>query len=537
MKILTQKSFVKGALILSIAGIISKILGAVYRIPFARLVGDEGVGLYQMAYPFYTLILAISTAGIPLAISKLVAERDHHRDEKGIKRVFKLSMGLLIIIGAFLAMGMYLSADFIAHNILNEPRAALSLKAIAPAILFTSIMSTLRGYFQGFQTMVPTALSQVFEQIIRVTTVFLAAFYLMPLGVEYAAAGATFGAATGGLSGLLLLIVIYIWSEKKRKKQSIPPANLGKEETNGEIIKQIIYLAVPISIGGLVLPLMQTMDTFIVPARLQAAGFTSFEATGLYGQLSGMAGAIVNLPFIITTAIAASLVPAVADAVVAGRISTVREQFSSAMLLAIIIVLPASVGLLVLAEPICQLLYNEPEAGIPLAWLAPTVLIVGIYQTSTGVLQGLGKPFIPVISLFWGALIKGVLTFSLTAMPTLGIRGAALGTVIGFLIAVFRNIFKVSKIIGINWFKFKDHLLKPAIAVIVMGVTVVEIYKLLLATGLKQELSTLIAIFIGAVIYFLILLIIGGIKVQDIRKVPKVGEKLADILKKLRLAR
>ncbi|MFZ7104727.1 MAG: putative polysaccharide biosynthesis protein [Peptococcaceae bacterium] len=529
-----QKSFLKGALILSIAGIISKLLGALYRIPFARLVGDEGVGLYQMAYPFYTMILAVSTAGIPLAVSKLIAERHYQKDEKGIARVFWLSMTVLLITGAAAAVGLYYSADFIANNILKEPRAALSLKAIAPAILFTSSMATLRGYFQGFQTMTPTALSQVFEQIIRVTTVFFAALYLLPLGVEYAAAGATFGAATGGLAGLVLLWIIYfINNSRKNKKYQL----VQLQESNLDLVKQIIYLAVPISIGGLVLPLMQTMDTFLVPLRLQAAGFTVQEATGLYGQLSGMAGAIINLPFIITTALAASLVPAVAESLASGRLSLVRGQFSSALLLALVIVLPATVGLMVLARPICQLLYNQPEAGIPLAWLAPTVLAVGIYQTSTATLQGLGKPLIPVMSLFLGAIIKGVLTFYLTAVPSLGVKGAALATVIGFLAAAFRNLIMINKYLTSQWLKVKEHLLKPAVSVTVMGFAVVLSYQELLKLGIRGEISTLAAISLGALSYFLILILIGGIKASDIKKVPKIGPQIAYLLKKFRLAR
>jgi len=532
-----QKSFFRGALILSLAGIISKVLGAVYRIPFARLVGDEGVGLYQMAYPFYTMILAVSTAGIPLAISKLVAERHYNNDRTGIKRVFRLSMVLLIITGALASFGLFTAADYIALNILKEPRAALSLKAIAPAILFTSAMSSFRGYFQGFQTMTPTALSQVFEQLVRVVTVFFAAFYLLPLGVEYAAAGATFGAASGGLAGLLLLIAIYFGRKYKLRGSNFDQPQLLERETNRDIVKQIIFLAVPISIGGLVLPLMQTMDTFLVPLRLQAAGFTTAEATGLYGQLSGMAGAIINLPFIITTALAASLVPAVADSLASGRVSAVRGQFSSAMLLALIIVLPASVGLFILAEPICQLLYNEPAAGIPLAWLAPTVLAIGLYQTSTGTLQGLGRPIIPVISLLFGALIKGVLTFILTAVPTLGIKGAALATVLGFSVAALRNLFIVTKIIGSKWFRFKDHFLKPVVSVSAMGIVVLMSFRKMLELGVREEVSTLLAISLGGGIYFLVLLLIGGIKIQDIRKVPKIGIKLAQILEKLRIAR
>ncbi|NLT94972.1 MAG: polysaccharide biosynthesis protein [Clostridia bacterium] len=532
-----QKSFFKGALILSIAGIISKFLGAVYRIPLARLVGDEGMGLYQMAYPFYTLILAVSTAGIPLAISKLVAERSNRKDGAGIQKVFKLSMGLLLAVGLLGAIGLYTTAQYIAENILNEPRAALCLKAIAPAILFTSAMATFRGYFQGFQSMTPTALSQITEQLIRVTTVFIAAYYLLPFGVEYAAAGATFGAATGGLAALILLGGIYFWKKRKRPFMDWSKTPNNTEESNRDLIKQILSLAVPISIGGLVLPLMQTMDAFLVPGRLQAAGFSTAEATGLYGQLSGMAGAIINLPFIITTALAASLVPAIAHSIASGKADAVKGQFSTAMLLALIIVLPASVGLLVLAEPICVLLYDEPAAGIALAWLAPTVLAVGLFQTSTGALQGMGRAVAPVISLLWAVIIKGILTYTLTVIPSLGIRGAAIGTVVGFLAASFRNIFVISKIINFDWFRFKDHFLKPVVSVIAMGLVVILSFKGMIALGIKEELTTLAVITVGAGIYFLVLILIGGIKAGDIRRIPKIGPPLAGFLERLHLAR
>jgi stage V sporulation protein B len=531
-----KSSFVKGALILSLAGIISKILGALYRIPFARIVGDEGVGLYQMAYPFYLIILAVSTAGIPLAISKLVAERYYKEDFQGIQRVFGTSMAMLLMIGAIASLTLYLGADFIASNILQDPRAALSLKAIAPAILLTSAMATLRGYFQGFQTMTPTALSQIIEQLVRVTTVFVGAFYLLPWGVEYAAAGAIFGTATGGLAGLLLLIFIYLWRKSKYKNEfkNSPSKPL---ESYPSLAKQIIYLAIPISIGGLVLPLMQTMDALLVPFSLQTAGFSFDEATSLYGQLSGMAGALINLPFIITTALAASLVPAITESLAAGKFNNIKYQFSSALRLALIIVVPASVGLWVLAEPICELLYDLPEAGIPLAWLAPTVLIVGLYQTSTGTLQGLNKPIIPVTSLFLGALVKGILTFTLTALTPLGIKGAALATVIGFLVATFKNIYSLTKILGRQWFKFQDHLLKPLVAVGVMAFGVLFSYKQLMAVGIRNSFSTLLAIALGGFIYFFVLLLIGGITGQDIEKVPKLGLKITKFLRKIKLVR
>ncbi|SMB86458.1 stage V sporulation protein B [Desulfonispora thiosulfatigenes DSM 11270] len=531
-----QKSIFKGALILSLAGVLSKVLGAIYRIPFARLVGDEGVGLYQMAYPFYTLILAISTAGVPLAISKLIAERQIKKDYHGIGRIFKISLLLLFIVGTMFSLGLYFSADFIAVNFFKEPRAALSLKAIAPAIVMTTLMATIRGYFQGFQNMTPTALSQIFEQIIRVTTVFIAAFYLLPLGVEYAAAGATFGAFTGGFASLFLLTMIYFWHNKKNKVRYDYTLK-QTDEGFTDITKQIMFLAIPISIGALVLPLMQLLDSFIVPARLQAGGFTTVEATRLYGQLSGMAGAIINLPFIITTALAASLVPAISGLLSEGKKEHIREQFSQVLRLALIIVLPASIGLLVLAEPISILLYNLKEAGTPLAWLAPSIIAIGLYQTSAGALQGLGKPIEPVYSLILAAVIKIGMTYTLTALPEFGIKGAALGTVVAFFMAAIRNLFVVNKELKGHWFKLQDHFIKPGFSVTMMGLMVIFIFKSLSRVGMGNSLNTLISICLGGAIYFLVLLLVGGIRASEIKEVPRIGIRLLSVLRKLKLVR
>lgn len=188
-----NKSFIIGAVILSAAGIFSKILGAIYRIPFARIVGDEGLGIYQMAYPFYTLILAVSTAGVPLAVSKLISERQCQNDYQGINKILRISLILLSSFGVVMSVMTFISADYIATNILKDPRAALSLKAIAPAILFTLIMANFRGYFQGFLNMGPTAISQILEQLFRVITVFVATYLLLDVGLKEVAAGASFG--------------------------------------------------------------------------------------------------------------------------------------------------------------------------------------------------------------------------------------------------------------------------------------------------------------------------------------------------------
>lgn len=532
---MSGKSFVKGALILSLAGVIGKLLGALYRIPFARIVGEEGVGIYNLAYPLYTLLLALSTAGIPLAVSKLIAEHEERGDRRGSSQIFKLSLAVLSFIGICAAVALFFSADWIALHVLLEPRAALCLKAIAPAMVFTCLMAVFRGYFQGLQQMIPTAVSQIVEQFVRVGTIFLAVFLLLPYGLEIVTAGASFGAATGGCAAFIFLIGAFIWYQKAHPRPA--ETTVMAQEKNSVIIKQVLYLAIPISIGSLVLPLMQTIDSVMVSGRLQAGGYSASEALISFGHLSGMAGPIINLPFIITTALAASLVPAIAEAMAANRREDVSRNVHSAMLLAIVVVLPAAVGLMALATPICQLLYDVPAAGVALFWAAPTVLVVGIYQTSAGTLQGMGKVMIPMISLLIGASCKAVLTYGLTAIPALGIRGAALGTVLGFMVAAGFNIYHMSKTIGWGWFDLRYHLLKPLTSVVAMGLVVKMGYELLFLALKSSGLATLLSIALGGCVYFIVLLAIGGVKTEDIRKFPKIGHRLAGLLIKLKLAR
>jgi stage V sporulation protein B len=524
---LQKKSFIKGALILSAAGILSKILGAVYRIPFARIVEGEGLGIYQMAYPFYTLILAVSTAGIPLAVSKLISERECQGDYDGVRKVFRLSLIALTAFGILASGLLFLSADWISINILKEPRAALSLKAIAPAILFTSVIANFRGFFQGHQRMTPTAISQVLEQFVRVGTVFIATWFLLDKGLELTAAGASFGASTGSFAALVVIILIYMFSRERKEKSQV-----CNEEKSGDLFKKIVQLAIPITIGALVLPLMQIMDTFLVPGTLQKAGVEAARATDLFGQLSGMAGSIINLPFMVTTSLAASLVPSISEKIKLGLEKEVQTLLSSGFKLAAVIVLPATAGLMVLSEPIMTMLFKEPEAGSALLWMAPTVLAIGAYQVASGTLQGYGKVMVPVISLVSGVTIKAVLTYVLI-IKGMGIEGAALATVIGYLAAAGINIHIMNKFTGKSWFSFQEHLTKPFSAVVMMSVAAIFFHRIFMFAG--NSLATLASISLAGVVYLLVLVKIKGIKEEEIQQMPKFGEKLVKIGKKVKL--
>ena len=522
------KSFVKGAAILTLAGVLGKMLGALYRIPFNRIAGEEAASLYGLVYPVYSILLALSTAGIPLAVSKLIAEQEKKGDTAASRRIFFVTLTVLVVIGVACAFSLYFASDWIAANWLHEPRAALSLKAIAPALLFTCLMSTMRGYFQGLQQMIPTAVSQVVEQFVRVGTIFVMLYVFIDSSVTYIAAGASLGAAVGGCASFLVLLAIFIWFQRKH------PWSKGKSELNlssGQIMKKVVALAIPISIGALVLPIMQLIDSFMIIPRLMAGGMEQEQALVQSGYISSYANPIINLPFIITTALSASLVPAVAEALTGNDLAKIIKDFRTAMLLAVIIVFPAAVGLCTLAEPICILLYNKAAAGVALAWVSFTVIAVGLYQTSSGCLQGMGKVYIPMASLIIGALVKIILTYVLTPISFLGLRGAALGTVIGFGIAALCNIIALSKIIGFDWFDLKRHFLKPAVSVIVMAAVVLGVYAL--TDGLGNSLATLDRVLAGGCVYFIVLIAIGGIEADEISTLPKIGKPLAKFVTKI----
>ena len=368
------QSFLRGAFILAAAGLVVKLLGAFYRIPFTRLVGSEGVGLYQMAYPIYITLIALSTSGIPIAISMLVAEKGARGDRFGARQVFLLALAFLFLFGLLLTIGLYHSAHYLAESVLGDARAYYSLVSIAPAILVISVASAFRGYFQGWQLMWPTALSEVIEQCIRVGTVLWAAYVLLDRGVEFAAAGAAFGAFTGGCGGLLVLVCLLLWFERGLHRQFRPGGwsrALSLLDGAGQLLKRLLLFALPISAGSLVLPLVQTIDAIIIPHRLQTAGFSYHQATAMFGELSGMAGTLVYLPAVFTVSLAVSLVPNIASALARGRTREINERVATAIRVTILFCLPAAVGLIVLATPLASLLFADRRAGVVTAWLAP----------------------------------------------------------------------------------------------------------------------------------------------------------------------
>ena len=373
-----QKSFFKGALILTIAGVLGRMLGALYRIPFNRIVGEEGAALYGLSYSLYSLLFALSTAGIPLAVSKMVAVYEERGEHGESVRLLKAAFMMLAAIGIVVALFVFTQADWIARTVFNEPAAALSLRTLSPAMLFSCLMAVLRGYFQGHQQMVPTAISQILEQFFRVGVIFIALFLLAGQARPTTVAGASLGSAVGTIIGFTFLAIYFAHYYRSNHPTNIVTPE--ERESTAAMLKQLVIYAIPISIGALVLSITQFIDSTMDIGCLEASGMAHAEALVQYGYLASYAMPIINLLFIITSAISSSLVPTIANLYELKDGDGVQHNVRTSILLTVIIMLPAAAGLATLGTPICALLYNNAASGAALSYVAFAVVGIGVYQ-------------------------------------------------------------------------------------------------------------------------------------------------------------
>ncbi|SHH42794.1 stage V sporulation protein B [Caloranaerobacter azorensis DSM 13643] len=528
---MTKENFLKGAAILGIAGVLVKIIGSVYRITLLYILTDIGMGYYQTVYPLYNLLLAISTAGFPVAVAKLVAEKRALGDYKGAHRLFKITFFGFLFAGITTSLFVLLRANYLSHLFKNKD-AYYSFIAISPALMFVPIMSAFRGYFQGRQTMVPTAVSQLTEQLFRVVIGLVLAYQFLERGLPLAAGGATFGASAGALAGTIVIMIIYL-SQRRYIKQEIKNSADYPLESLNSVIKKVLLIAIPITIGAAIVPIMNSIDVAIVMRRLQMIGFTETEANGLYGRLAGMAQTLINLPQVLSTALAMSLVPAVSAAFARKNYTRITRITRSGIRIMLLIGLPAALGLYILSTPIIELVYfaSKPEvqqsAGSILAILSFSLIFLTLVQSLTAIMQGLGKPMIPVKNLAIGAVVKVILTYILTGIPEIGVKGAALSTVVAYLVAAVLNFMAVMKYTKTS-LNFVNIFLKPIISVILMVVFVKFSY-VFLSSIINSKIATIISIVIGALVYGSALLATGAITSRDFELLPG-GKKISKVL-------
>lgn len=527
-----QSSFVQGAAILGIAGLIVKIIGALFRVPLANQVGPEGMSYYEVAYPYYSGLLVIASAGLPTAISKMVSERVTMRDYRGAREVFTTARTLLCCIGIVLGLLMFLLAKPLASSS-GLDAAYLSFQAFAPALLFVSIMCAYRGYLQGMQQMTGTAVSQIVEQLGKLGIGLALAVKLLPKGPEYAAMGAIIGVTASEFLALVVIWLMYRvkkrgFDAKLRKSPKTAPRGFGV------IAKSLLRIAIPVTIGASISSLAGIVDVaFIINILTNNLGYETSVAQTAFSLLRTNVATLTNMPGVLTMALAMSLVPAISAAIARRDNTGMRSASRMGLKLALIIGLPCAVGLFVLAKPILSLLYprlSETELALAADLMHTAsigVIFLSMVQTMTGVLQGMGKQNVPVFNLFIGFLLKVVTLIVLMNIPSVNIQGAAVSTVVCYAFAGIADTIYTARRARLSLPLF-DVFGKPLFASLAMGVVVHFAYAVLIRSG-HNTISTLAAVCAGVGIYAVLAVLLRMFSYEELALIPG-GTKLRRLL-------
>lgn len=526
--------FMKQASILAAAGLIARLLGFLYRIPMQNILGDDGTGVYSQSYSLYMLFFVISSAGMPAAIAKMVSERIAHKHYQNAHRVMLTALVLAGTIGFVGMVGMYAGA-YVLADFLSSQHIALSLRALAPAVFLTAVMSVLRGYFQGFNNSMPTAMSQVVEQVLNAGFSVFLVWWFIDDGIAAAAAGGTAASAIGALAGLLLMIGVYLLNRPRqnrhiaKERQANPHTPL---EPVGCIAKELVMTAFPIVAGIAVFSMTNVIDMRMVTQILQNTGFSYSEALRMLGQLNGKFVVLTTLPVSIATAISIAILPSIAQSQTLGEKKAIRAKINTALRFSMLICIPAAVGLSVMADQVLLLLFpNNPEGGILLQVGGVSIIFLAISQVSTGILQGMNALKIPIFAAVIGGGVKITLNQLLISQPALNIIGAVIATVLCYATAAMINFYFVKRQTGIR-IRFWGVFGKPLVASGVMGLVCYGTFVLFYQFYPSNTLGLFLAITISLVTYGSVIISLRGVTRTELNMLPG-GRKLTQVLVRL----
>lgn len=560
---------------LAAANLIVKLIGAFLKIPLYGLIGEEGMGLFNVAYQIYTFMFVIATAGFPTAVSKMVAESTAKGDDTDARRVFETSVMFLGMVGMTGSLILFVLADNLAA-LLHNSAAASAIKMISPSIFFVSLVSAYRGYFQGIQNMYPTAASEVTEALTKLVVGYAAAFLFMGMTVNtslktavdfgtkqiasrdlrtrFSASGAIMGVTAGTFLSLLLMMIVYAFSKRKKNNELVT-------RSRGAILRELVAIAIPITIGASVSSLTSLVDLTTIMSRLvvNSAVFDKYEfmfregtefaktaaeegwqgllllekkANSLYGMYTGQAQTMFNLPLTMVVALSMSIVPAISTALASNNKREAVSITESILRITMLFAMPCAIGMSVLSEPILGLLYSgDTSAGMLLQKLSIAVIFVAAVSVSNAVLQACGRVYYPVVNMLVGGTVKVVMNYTL--IPVLGIDGAPIATIACYAVIAVLNIICIIKAVRIK-FSITDMLVKPFAAALIMGAAASVSYKLLADMTGGSRICVIAAIAVGCVIYACAILALRGLKRDDILNMPK-GEKIEELLTKYKL--
>jgi len=536
-----KNSFAGNVMMLMFSGIIIKLLGLLYRLAIMNIegFGDVGNGYYSAGYQVYSVLLIISSQGIPGAVSKLVSARVAENKYKEAHRIFKVSLLVFGIIGFIASLLLFVFSDFIAANILNVKDVSLVLKVLSPAIFFVCVSAVIRGYFAGLGTMKASSISQALEQFFNCVLTITFVYALVGKKPYIMAAGGNLSTTLAILISFSYLLFFYKHNIKKYKEETNEELD-PKEMNTKKLSKIIILTAIPLTVGSVITVVTSLIDTVTVSNLIQIAykgilgtkDLLEAEAMRLTGILSKVE-TLTNLPIAVNLAFYSALIPAITAAISKKDYKEATKKIKFSFNTSLLIAIPCAIGFIFLADPILKLLYPNAYDGAGIFQIMSIAMVfVAISHTLQGALFGLGRMYTPAIALLIGSAVKIILNLILIRDPNINIYGAAISTLVCQIIS-FIIIYKVlKKTIDIK-FDLKNGLFKPLIAGLTMGLGLLLTYTLLFRY-LGNAITTIICIFIGVLIYGIMIIILKTFSKEDILSFPK-GELIYKLLTKLRI--
>lgn len=529
-----SSNFIVQGGILAIAGVIARFIGLIYRVPMQRTIGDAGMGYYSAAFQIYSLMLIISSYSLPVAVSKLVAGYIARGQYKNAKRIYRCSLLFATITGGTTCLIVFFGADFLAGTLMNLPKSAIALRVLAPTLLVVAIMGVIRGFFQGNGTMVPTATSQLIEQVINAIVSVAAAIYLFNYGTgvadllrdeeyasAYGAAGGTLGTSIGALAGLLCLLGVYLVS-----KRDFNYNVRHDDDRNGEgfatMFFALIITVLPVLLSTTIYNISDTLDQGIFNYIMDAKNLSNIKAEH-WGMYSTKYKVLTNVPVALASAVCSSMMPSLTGCIKQEDYKGARRKVSLAMRFTMILSIPCAVGLAVLGKPIISTLF-EGEVEIPAMMLKIGSIAVVFYSMSTlsnGVLQGIDKLNIPVRNAAIALVLHLVILYVSLDTFNLGLYGVVLSCVMFSFIMCVLNWLSIRKHLRYKQEMFRTFAI-PSIAAGIMGI-IIYVANLLLTKTMSQIVSLGISILIGVAVYFVVLIKLGGIREKEIRSFPGGG--------------
>lgn len=544
----SKTNFLAQGTILVIASFVAKAIGMIYRIPLTHILGDDGNGYYSTANEIYTIILMISSFSLPLAVSRLVAEREYAGEVKNSYKVLICSLRFAAVTGGILSILTFLLGGVITKYVMGVELASYALRVLAPAIFLFALTGVLRGFFQGHGTMVPTAVSQIIEQIINAIVSVAGAYVMLQyglklgekkgdaeLGTALAAAGGTFGTVASVGVALLFMIVIYL-GYRNGFKRRMKKDKTRRRESDCAIYRAITYTILPIVLSTLVYNISTIIDQGVFNHILAGMGFTQKQYATVWGIYSGKFRVLMNVPLSIASCLAPSVVPALTEAMANNDLREAGLRTRDTIRYTMVFTIPCAVGMAALARPIMMMLYGNNDslalaAGIMQSGALLTVLLA-LSTLTTGILQGLGEMQAPLVhaatavAIHLGFLVLFVVKFKWN------IYGVVYANIIFGLIICLLNARSIRKKLHYRQ-EIKKTFLVPVIAAGVMGIAAYLVHRVFnLFAG--NTISTILAVCVGAVVYGICLVKLGGILEREIRRLPK-GDLLADLLIRLNI--